>query len=361
MRVLIVGFQSKNYTPFLAHYEAILTAEDVAFDTVFWERDEGDRFSSAPGPAGTEYSYRDATGKNVSDKTWRAVRYMRRVRQLMDRKRYDRLVVLTTEPAFFLSRRLLGEYAGRYLFDYRDVTFERLAPFRHRIDRVIARSYATFFSSEGFARQFSPHDTVHLVHNVAHDVPVSPEAADLRQRHPVGIGFIGFVRYPRENESLITALADNPAYTLSYAGTAFRGADLGDYARRVGARNVTATGHYLNTDKPRLYASVDIINAIYSLDAPEVRLALPNKLYDAALYKKPILATRGTYLAEVVEERGLGLAVDPLGGDVAHDLDAYVAAFEPAAFAQRCEAFLADVAQDMAVFEQTVAAFVRTA
>ncbi|MCL2422933.1 MAG: hypothetical protein FWD11_03405, partial [Micrococcales bacterium] len=259
--VLVVGFQSRNCTPYLAHYEALFEAHDVTFDTVFWEREGTPGFTSSPGVRGTAYSYHDATGTNVVDKTWRALGYMRHVRRLLRTGRYDRLVVLTSEPAFLLSRSLLGRYSGRYLFDYRDITFERLGWFRRRIDKVIASSYAAFFSSAGFVGQFREHEHTYVVHNVAHDVVAAAATADLRQRHPVRIGFIGFVRFPRENESLVDQLANNDRYLLSYAGTEFRSSDMAAHAAKVGARNVTTTGRYLDSDKPRLYESVDIINA----------------------------------------------------------------------------------------------------
>ena len=41
----------------------------------------------------------------------------------------------------------------------------------------------------------------------------------------------------------------------------------------------------------------------------EVQSALPNRLYDALIFKKPIITTEGTYLTEVVEKYGIGFSL----------------------------------------------------
>jgi succinoglycan biosynthesis protein ExoL len=45
------------------------------------------------------------------------------------------------------------------------------------------------------------------------------------------------------------------------------------------------------------------------------RVALPNKLYEAMYFRVPIVASKGTYLAERVLDAGIGYAIDC--GDVA--------------------------------------------
>ena len=40
------------------------------------------------------------------------------------------------------------------------------------------------------------------------------------------------------------------------------------------------------------------------------KLALPNKLYEALYFKKPLIVSKDTYLAERVENYGIGIAVE---------------------------------------------------
>ena len=46
-------------------------------------------------------------------------------------------------------------------------------------------------------------------------------------------------------------------------------------------------GEFKNEDKPEIYREIDFINAIYGNKSLEVTTALPNRLYDGILFKKP--------------------------------------------------------------------------
>lgn len=69
-------------------------------------------------------------------------------------------------------------------------------------------------------------------------------------------------------------------------------------------------------------AAADAIVALYDPAVPGNRLASPNKLFEAMMFAKPVVASDGTRLAEVVREVGCGLVV-PYG-----DADALRAALE---------------------------------
>ena len=53
-----------------------------------------------------------------------------------------------------------------------------------------------------------------------------------------------------------------------------------------------------------------MIYSVYDADMTNVRVALPNKLYEAIYCERPIIVAKGTYLAELVERWGVGVAVD---------------------------------------------------
>ena len=51
---------------------------------------------------------------------------------------------------------------------------------------------------------------------------------------------------------------------------------------------------------------------------------MPNRLYDALLYKKPILASQDTYLGYIVEKYGIGIAVDIFSDDINKKLEEFL-------------------------------------
>ena len=50
--------------------------------------------------------------------------------------------------------------------------------------------------------------------------------------------------------------------------------------------------------------------SVYDADMQNVRVALPNKLYEAVYCEIPLIVAKNTYLAQLVDEWGVGLAVD---------------------------------------------------
>jgi len=56
-------------------------------------------------------------------------------------------------------------------------------------------------------------------------------------------------------------------------------------------------------------ATCDVVAALYDPSVPNNRLAAPNKLFEAMMFSKPVLASEGTAAADIVREVGCGLVV----------------------------------------------------
>lgn len=77
--------------------------------------------------------------------------------------------------------------------------------------------------------------------------------------------------------------------------------------------NIIFKGSYdFFRDSARIYSSIDLLYVSYdtSDDISNNFLALPNKLYEAMYYHIPIIASKGTYLAERVMISGIGYEID---------------------------------------------------
>ena len=145
-----------------------------------------------------------------------------------------------------------------------------------------------------------------------------PNAPDLEVFHgytrhegDFTVGFIGGIRYLRQMEMLVDA-AERVGCRVLFAGA---GGTSSDYEQiRLYCKDkdhVRFTGKYdYNTQIAKLYGMVDCVFAVYDADNPNVRIALPNKLYESIECELPILVAKGTYLAELVQEWGVGVAVD---------------------------------------------------
>lgn len=124
------------------------------------------------------------------------------------------------------------------------------------------------------------------------------------------VGFIGGIRYLLQMKMLVDA-AEMAGVNVLFAGAAFSTEDYESIIEYCNGKDfVTFTGKYdYNQDIARLYGKVDCVYAVYDADNANVRIALPNKLYEAVYCGLPIIVAKGTYLAEIVERLGVGKAV----------------------------------------------------
>ena len=125
------------------------------------------------------------------------------------------------------------------------------------------------------------------------------------------VGFIGGIRYYDQLRLMVDAvnLAGCDGF---FAGGHFSGDDS-DRLKKYCAPydNVSFQGRYdYEKDIAELYGKVDCVYAVYDADNENVRMALPNKLYEAIVCELPIIVAKGTYLAYVTEKLGVGVAVN---------------------------------------------------
>jgi succinoglycan biosynthesis protein ExoL len=171
---------------------------------------------------------------------------------------------------------------------------------RH-IDLLVNTSekyYEVYFS------KFVPKDKILVMPNVPE--PSVFKDYERKVRGIFTVGFIGAIRY-KEQLKMLIRVAPKTSVNVFFAGSAF------DDEIEVLSQNkdwITYYGAYEHTtEAAKLYGMVDCIYSVYNADLANVRIALPNRLYEAIYCELPIIVAKGTYLAELVEKMGVGVAV----------------------------------------------------
>lgn len=122
------------------------------------------------------------------------------------------------------------------------------------------------------------------------------------------VGYIGGVRYKDQCRILVEA-AKRLDMPLLMAGFENGEPEIETLCRAYD-KGTWVGGFDFQTQVAGLYGQCDVIYSVYNADMANVRVALPNKLYEAVYCGLPLIAARNTHLAEILRDWGVGSEVD---------------------------------------------------
>lgn len=134
------------------------------------------------------------------------------------------------------------------------------------------------------------------------------------------IGFVGVLRYARTLLPMIHAVGHRADRCEMHI---YGDGDLKGEVQAVAQQydNVFYHGPFQNPqDLASIYASIDLNYVVYDNVERNVRMALPNKLYESVFFGVPLIVSCDTQLAERVSEWTVGGTVDPQTSTFADDL-----------------------------------------
>ena len=143
MKILIIGFAKIKYMPYLDLYLDNVDRGKNEVHLVYWNRDlKEENLSKVEGITLHEFSsYQEddaaKLGKLDNFKKFRdyAVSVLK--------EGFDFVVVLHSLPGVLLSKELVRDYKDKYIFDYRDFTYENFLPYKSIIHTLVNNSYKT--------------------------------------------------------------------------------------------------------------------------------------------------------------------------------------------------------------------------
>ena len=334
MRILIVGFAKIKYMPYLDLYLDNLDRVGNDIHLVYWNRDlKGENLSRLEGIALHEFaSYQEDDVAKLSKLD--GFKKFRDYAVSVLKEGFDFVIVLHSLPAVLLSKELTSQYRGRYIFDYRDFTYESFFLYKSIIHTLVNNSYKTFVSSDAF-RAFLPESKkIQTSHNISAKDFEAAEAISKNPSEKIRIGFWGFIREEGLNLQLIKAFANDERFELHYYG---REQDvcrhLKEYASE-NASNVYFHGEYTPEEKIDFVKNTDLLHNIYG--GNNMRLAVSNKYYDGLIFEIPQLVMKGSYMGVLVTDNGTGKALDPRDENFADMVFEYYSSINQNDFKSNC-------------------------
>lgn len=180
--------------------------------------------------------------------------------------------------------------------------------------RLIVNSRRTVLTSEGFLRYHFGNrcpDNVSVVPNRLDPSVVDYPSVPKITHDNLRIGFVGRIRFKTILAFVDRFCAHFPQHEFHFYGDFPSERDSQLFEPLTRLSNCHFHGPYKTPrDLPAIYAGLDWVLAAYDTDYENVRYAEPNKLYEAIYFETPIIVSKGTFLAERVEQWGVGLTVD---------------------------------------------------
>lgn len=289
MKVGIIAANNLRYSPYVYFYTDIMEHANVDYEIIVPDRNEGEDNEKniccvLPWKKGgnTFFNY---------------IRYAGAVKKMARQKKYDALIILTSNNAVFLAPWLKRCYRGKYIVDIRDYTHENILPYYWLQKKAVKNSMLNVISSPKFCC-FLPKARYLTCHNITvkHEVNAIFEKNTSEQ---IDIGYVGALNYEEQCKCLISLVCADPRFRLSFYGSSDLEPKLKAFAEELDCERIQFYGRYDNNEKPGIIQKIDILFNAYGNKTPLLDYALSNKLYDAMAFRKPIITSPGTYMDEL--------------------------------------------------------------
>lgn len=342
MKILVIAYAPQKIAPYLKKYKKLLERAKIEYD--YCTRENTDDVMDTE-MENNQIVIKYKKRRNPFHKI-RGILYWRKtVIALLETGKYEKVICLTCYPAIILCDYLEKHFKNNYVVDIRDYyPFLSYPLIWRKFRKCLENDSMTVISSPGFRRWLPIQDKVYEIHNIDVDEYVNEENV-LRDENflkkTICIGYLGVVSYYDMNEKILSSLCNCKDYRVEYHGVYLENKRLQNYCDSMKMENVFFGGKFDVAEKKGIYKSIDIINAVYGNSSLIVTTALPNKLYDAVLYHKPIMVSKGTYLGNLVEQYCLGFAVD-LEKDIKMQIDTFCRSFNAKRFAANADFFLSE-------------------
>ncbi len=346
MKILIIGFSKLKYMPYINFYLDNLDKDKNDIHILYWNRDCS--FENLDKYANTtlhEFSCNQQFRGSKFSKILYFAKFRKCAAMLLKSESFDFIIVLTSLPGVLIAD-ILKKYKGKYIFDYRDSTYENFPPFKRMIGRLVQNSVATFVSSDAF-RRFLPSscsEKIYTSHNLLVDSLSHREEKEKNGvfSSKIRIAFWGFIRHEELNKKIIERISKDKRFELHYYGREQQVAlNLKAYASELIADNVFFHGEYTPDERYEFVQSTDLIHNLYFDN--NTLLAMGNKFYDGIIFRIPQLCMPGSFMGEKVSEFGVGLVCDPNDEGFCEKIANYYSTIDFDSFKRNCDKLLDEI------------------
>lgn len=350
MRIAIIVPSNVENAPYIKYYTNIFdTMNNIEYVYITWNRYKMSE--------NINKHYVFDKGSNVNlpklKKYYHYKLFSNYVKQILEKERFDFIIVFTIQAALFLSKYLVKNYRNKFIFDIRDYS-PLYYMFKKEVEKIIKYSAATTISSLGF-QQWLPSGYNYLLgHNTEKElinealIKVSGEKNDFNNN--VSILTIGQLRDFSENSRLILSLRNSMIFSLYFVGDGRASHLLRNISQDI--RNVFFLGRYLKEDESNIVDKYDLINILLPITLADTTL-MSNRFYLSLIHRKPMIVNYESIQANYVSKYNVGLVIKK-NDDIPEKVTEYLNAFDVKKYSIGCRKLLEEIKCDINKFEETI-------
>lgn len=350
MKIGVVYSNELSLCPYVEKYIEILDKMNLKYDFIVWNRSE----SKKEYPS-NYFVYQEAQNvyKNKFKKLSSYIRFSKYVNNVILKNNYEKLIMLTTLPAMCCYKLLRKKYKKKYIFDFRDLSYEKSKVFKCFLKNIIYNSYFTCISSPGFKEILPKYNYINahnfqyksLKHNVINNKKNSPI---LKLLH------IGGTRGEEYNRKLVDVFGNDKRFKVFIIGIGNDTDSFKKYIKKTD--NIILEGRYDNNDKEKYISESDMLLYYYPCSFNNNR-ALANKYYDGIIYKKPLIGNINTYSGKRLMSKNIGISLDIDDKDCANKIYEYYCNLDLRAFCDYAELELKKVLKEDSLYLEKIEEF----
>lgn len=356
MKILIIGFAKIKYMPYLNLYLDNIDVENNDVHLMYWDRDGGADKSVSPSVKIHVFkkSLEDELPKYKKLGAFRE--FTKAAKELIRKENFDFIISLTSIPTILLSQILLKKYKEKYIFDYRDYTFEWLKPYKALIAKLVENSAMTVYSSEKHLDFLPQSPKLYIAHNfIKSSLEYKKEKSfEKPDGQPIRVSYWGILRNESFNKNIIDKFANDTRFELSFYGKKQQTVEnLEAYCKEQHISNIHFYGEYQEEDRYTFAENTDILYNLYSISGTE-GMAMGNKFFDGVIFGIPQICTKGSYMGEKAEEFGVGKAVASSSEGLTDEIYAYYQSIDQDIFKTNCDIVTQRVLNDYSVIKKEI-------
>lgn len=327
------------YCPYLEKYEKLLNEKNIEYEILYWHRavEKEERNERYIG-----FIKQSKLNKFKIFKLKDFLEFRKWLKNEIIKKNYSKLILLSSLSGILIFDLIDKKYKGKYLFDIRDYSYEKIKLYYFLEKRIIRYSALTTISSKGFLKFLPKNENYIFTHNISL-MDCGQKKKFIKTFHKkINFVWIGAVRYFEHQSKIIEKLDRDGRFNIIFHGSGSELELFRSFVKKRNLKNVSFTGSYCNTNKGKILEKADILNNSYTMKLG-TKYALSNKFYDGIIYHIPQLVECDCYKAELLKKYPIGIGLDINDEYFAEKLYRYYNNINENEFNKTCEKLLEEI------------------